>query len=275
MKIRTAYTPGGCHVHDPVDPSTKSTINLDTDRDRKRTESIERFIDAKTTFPAQKFSKVQKHSAKADVAAQKYSTKGIAAQKYSTKLNFASQKQSTYIEARYSTEANFAAQKYSTKANFGGHSREFKEGKKNPKHQEEKEGVERKEKEEIMAAARKDANENRENQEEKGKRESMCQCQCPGSNANARRDGSKLYAENDGFICTDGTIGGTSVVADLDGGVLLAGVGGLALLGLLAFFLFTGKSKCELECEDPRALARAAAPNEGESFMRGGGWIRP
>jgi len=87
------------------------------------------------------------------------------------------------------------------------------------------------------------------------------------TNFNARGR-SKIYAE--GEICTEATVAGNrrgGAPFDTNTGLIIAGVAGVAAIGLLAFLLLSRRSN---NCESGLCIF-----NEGISAQRGGGWIRP
>jgi len=87
------------------------------------------------------------------------------------------------------------------------------------------------------------------------------------TNFNARGR-SKIYAE--GEICTEATLAGNrrgGAPFDTTTGLIIAGVAGVAAVGLLAFLLLSRRSN---NCESGLCIF-----NEGTSAQRGGGWIRP
>lgn len=87
------------------------------------------------------------------------------------------------------------------------------------------------------------------------------------TNFNARGR-SKIYAE--GEICTEATVAGNrrgDAPFDTNTGLIIAGVAGVAAIGLFAFLLLSRRSN---NCESGLCIF-----NEGTSAQRGGGWIRP
>jgi len=87
------------------------------------------------------------------------------------------------------------------------------------------------------------------------------------TNFNARGR-SKIYAE--GEICTEATVAGNrrgGAPFDTNTGLIIAGVAGVAAIGLFAFLLLSRRSN---NCESGLCIF-----NEGTSAQRGGGWIRP